>query len=79
MTITKSIGKKVMHGSPVLENEETIKQISFLKNCVDIEFESGVFASMSSDEFEHFMHYEELSYKEMHHEGSSYIFFSLID
>ena len=75
MTITESIGKKVMHGSPVLENEETIKQISFLKDCVDIEFESGVFASMSSDEFEHFMHYEELLYSERSHGGMSHIIF----
>ena len=74
MTITESIGKKVRHGSHGYQNEETIKQISFLKDSVEIEFESGVFSTMSPGEFGHFMRYEELSYKEKHHEGSSYIF-----
>jgi hypothetical protein len=28
MTITEIVGKKVMHGSPGYENQETIKQIT---------------------------------------------------
>jgi hypothetical protein len=75
MTIAESIGKKVMHGSPVHENEEIIKQISFLKDSVNIEFESGVFSTMSSGEFEYLIRYKELLYSEMHHGGMSHITF----
>jgi hypothetical protein len=75
MTITESIGKKVMHGSPVHENEEIIKQISFLKDSVEIEFESGVFSTMSPGEFEYLIRYKELLYSEMHHGGMSHITF----
>ena len=75
MNITEAVGKKVKHGSPALESEETIKQITFLMDGVEIEFESGAFASMSPGEFEHLMRYEELLYSERSHGGMSHIVF----
>jgi hypothetical protein len=75
MTITESIGKDVMHGSPGHMNKETIRQIAFLKESVEIEFESGAFTTMAPAEFEHFIRYKELSYNEKHHGGMSEIVF----
>jgi len=75
MTITEIVGKKVMHGSPVYENEETIKQIMITKDAVEIEFESGAFATMSPGEFDYLIRFKELLYSEMHHGGMSHIIF----
>jgi hypothetical protein len=69
MTITEIVGKKVMHGSPDYENQETIKQITINKDTVEIEFESGAFTTMSAAEFEFLLDYEELSYFEKTHGG----------
>ena len=76
MIITEIVGKKVMHGSPGYENQETIKQITITKDTVEIEFESGAFATMSAAEFEFLLDYEELSYFEKTHGGMSRIIFS---
>jgi hypothetical protein len=75
MNITEVIGKKIMHGSPVHENEEVIKQVTLSKELVEIEFESGVFSTMSPGEFEYLIRYKELLYSEMHHGGMSHITF----
>jgi hypothetical protein len=75
MTITEIVGKKVMHGSPGYENQETIKQITLTKDTVEIEFESSAFSSMSAAEFEFLLDTEELSYNEKHHGGMSNIIF----
>ena len=75
MTITEIVGKKVMHGSPGYENQETIKQITITKDTVEIEFESGAFTAMSAAEFEFLLDSEELSYFEKTHGGMSSIIF----
>lgn len=77
--ITSIIGSKVMHGSPGYEVEETIKVVTFLKDIVEIGFESDAFSQMTPDEFEYFLRYEELSYKEQSHGGMSSLFFSYYD
>jgi len=75
MTITEIVGKKVMHGSPVHENKEIIKQITINKDAVEIEFESGAFATMSPGEFDYLIRFKDLLYIEMHHGGMSHIVF----
>ena len=75
ITITDIIGKKVMHGSPGLMVEEIISKVVFLKDVVEIEFESQAYTQMEPGEFEYMLRYEELSYKEKHHGGMSHIIF----
>jgi hypothetical protein len=76
MTITEIVGKKVMHGSPGYENQETIKQITITKEAVEIVFESAAFTTMSAAEFEFLLDCEELSYIDNGHGGMSNIIFS---
>jgi hypothetical protein len=73
--ITDIIGKKVMHGSPGYDVPEIISEVIFTKDTVEIEFVTGCFTTMEPEEFEHFLRYEELSYKEKRHGGMSYIVF----
>ena len=75
ITITDIIGKKVMHGSPGLMVEEIISKVVFLKDVVEIEFESQVYTQMEPEEFEYMLRYEELYYKEKTHRGMSSIIF----
>ena len=75
MNTTDIIGKDVMHGSFGYENKETIKKAIFTTDTVEIVFESDAFSTMEPEEFEHFLRYEELSYKEKHHGGMSRIIF----
>ena len=78
MTITEIVGKKVMHGSPGYENQETIKQITITMDTVEIEFESQAYTQMEPEEFEYMLRYarRELNYKEKTHGGMSRIIFS---
>jgi hypothetical protein len=76
MNTTDIIGKRVMHGSPGYENQETIKQITITKDAVEIVFESNAFTTMSAAEFEFLLDYEELSYIDNGHGGMSNIIFS---
>jgi hypothetical protein len=69
------IGTKILHGSPGYLTEETISKINFLKDKVEIEFESERFTQMTPDEYENMLKYEELFYKEMTHGGDSQIIF----
>ena len=73
--ITDIIGTKIMHGSPGYMVEETISKVVFLKDRVEIEFESQAFTQMEPEEFEYMLRYEELSYKELTHGGMSDIIF----
>ena len=73
ISITDIIGKKVLHGSPGYMFEEVISKITFLKDIVEIEFESKAFTQMEPEEFEYMLRYEELSYKEKMHGGMSEI------
>ena len=76
--ITDIIGKKVMHGSPGLMVEEIISKVVFLKDLVEIEFESQAYTQMAPAEFEYMLRYagRELNYKEKTHGGMSRIIFS---
>ena len=73
--ITNIIGTKLMHGSPGNMNEEIISKVVFVKECVEIEFESQCFTQMTPDEYEYLLRYEELSYNEATHGGLSNIVF----
>jgi hypothetical protein len=73
--ITDIIGKKVMHGSPGLMVEEIISKVVFLKDVVEIEFESQAYTQMEPEEFEFLLDSEELSYFEKTHGGMSRIIF----
>jgi hypothetical protein len=73
--ITDIIGKKVMHGSPCFMVEEIISKVVFLKDVVEIEFESQVYTQMEPEEFEYMLRYEELNYREKTHGGMSSIIF----
>jgi hypothetical protein len=75
ITITDIIGKKVMHGSPGLMVEEIISKVVFLKDVVEIEFESQAYTQMEPEEFEYMLRYEELNYDEKTHWGMSSIIF----
>ena len=75
MNITNVVGKKVMHGSPGYENEETISMVTILEQSVTIEFKSGCYSTMTCDEFEHLVQDEEVDYREKHHGGISHIVF----
>lgn len=75
ITITDIIGTKIMHGSPGLMTEEIISKVTFIKDAVEIEFESQAFTRMEPEEFEYMLRYEELSYKEKTHGGMSEIIF----
>ena len=77
ITITDIIGKKIMHGSPGLEVEEIISKVVFLKDVVEIEFESQAYTQMEPEEFEYMLRYvrRELNYKEKTHGGMSRIIF----
>ena len=64
------IGKKVLHGSPYYENEETIAKV-----CIDpewpdhitIDFESQFFTRISPAELEELKQDGEIHYKNRHH------------
>lgn len=62
MNITEAIGKDVMYGAPGHEYKETIKQVTFLEDSVEVVFKSKLLTTMTLVEFEHFIRYEELSY-----------------
>lgn len=73
--ITDLVGTKIMHGSPGYMNEETVAEVEFLTDRVEIVFESGCFTQLKLEEFETLLQHQELFYKEMTHGGMSQIVF----
>lgn len=75
ITTTDIIGTKIMHGSPGYLSEETISKVTFMKDKVEIEFESECFTQMTHEEYEYMLKHEELFYNEKMHGGDSQIYF----
>jgi len=74
--ITDLVGTKIEHVSPYYMNEETVAEVKFLTDRVEIVFESGCFTQMKLKDFETLLQRQELFYKDMTYGGMSQIVFA---
>ena len=62
-----------MHGSPGHMNQEQVSKVCFLKDRVEIEFESQAYTQMYLSELVSLLADGEVAYNELTHGGASHI------